>query len=403
MKPILSAFTIISFLTGFMPAAAQDTGSGVVRLHEWAPEYEHVETVPSDVLIDSLTLGYGYRQLDDRPYMAFALEWQPSAGYAPDSSIIVSMTVSADVHAEGRPVTRLFLPIDSLMLAAYPDLARLEYVDVQWEDLFEATDEETARQYFKQGFTLENLEILQIQFEPELEQPVLVADEPELRRGGSGRVIRTGGGIWIDIPIYREPPYRPRAGSTGAGRAEQPRGDNVGRGETRDRGEDRTNEGERRSDTKKKDSEDEEEDDDAELLPAALVGAAAIAAVAVAGGTVGYYGNMRHTPIGLMAGYVQDEGGVLLQAAINEAVINGGGPERGLARVISFYDLFNAPIQPALGLGLLVDEPTGAFEYEFSMSVGLVARAGPMLFLGGYDVMTGGGDFGVAYNFRYKR
>ena len=140
-------------------------------------------------------------------------------------------------------------------------------------------------------------------------------------------------------------------------------------------------------------------------MPAAVIGAAAVVAAAFIGGTIGYYGNTKNTPIGLMTGYVQKDGGILLQLAVNKAVVERSKVKTELftGRIAWFYDLFNSPIQPALGLGTMVSQRDNNVDYEWSISPGLAGNFGPLVLLGGYDVVSGGLDVGMAYNFRAKR
>ena len=132
---------------------------------------------------------------------------------------------------------------------------------------------------------------------------------------------------------------------------------------------------------------------------------AALALVGVAGGTVGYYGNTEYAPIGLMAGYVQPQGGVMLQVGINSAVVeqSESKTEHFLGKVMGFYDLFSSPIQPALGFGVLVSEDNGNFDYEGIATVGLAGNFGSAILIGGYEVITGSFELGLAMNFKAKK
>ena len=344
--------------------------------------------------------------------MAFAMEWQPAASFPVDSVWITAIALDADVVVGDSTVAGFTLDVDTLRLGPYPDLVTMEYADVDWGELFDGVDAGQVRALFDEGFVLGNLRITAIRFDPEIASPDIVGEDTVYRPRRTGRSVRVGGGIFVDIPIYREPRYYPPRRGPSGDRAREPRGEQVGRGDARrdddrqerdgDKGRRETSDNARK---KGKRSDDDDDEDDEELLPAALMGAAAVAVVAVAGGTIGYYGNMKHAPIGLTAGYVQPEGGVLLQVAINEAVIHDSGltPERGIARVVSFYDAFSSPVQPALGLGVMGTERGGDIEVDFSLSAGAVLRMGPVLLLGGVDLLSGGADLSLAYNFRYRR
>lgn len=466
MKPTLpyiySLFLLL--LSGLWPVAAlaQEAASseryGVVRLYGWPASTASTtstssaadgnigsDTVPKtepktepvevgevgevvDNRIDSLSLGYGYRIASDRPYMTFALEWA-----APDTSArIGAVTLAANIASRAVIAGKIIIPLTSLDLGTYPDLYRFELIDLPWTDVFEGASEEETRGLFTNGFELTDLSIEHIQFvgEPAVEEEVADrGSRTERRRTGHRSIYRPTVDVFIDIPLWRRP--LPRQMVNNRGRNEAPRSNGAGRGANerngdRNAGRDTDATDGSRSDARdkavtedadeaagatrsgkkrtKKDDDDEEEDDK-ELLPAALVGVAAVAAIAVAGGTVGYFGNTRHAPIGLSAGMVLEEGGVMLQIGVNQAVLekSSAEPERFLGRVISFYDFFDAPVKPALGLGAMVTEIGGDYKYELSVSPGLVGVLGPVILVGGYDVVSGGVDLGLAVNFKHRR
>lgn len=151
-----------------------------------------------------------------------------------------------------------------------------------------------------------------------------------------------------------------------------------------------------------KSSDDDDDDDDDLLVPYAIAAVAAAGVFAVVGGTVGYYGNARYAPFGLTSGMVRNEGGLLLQVAVNEALIAGeGGPKRLMGRALSFGNIFGSEwVQPALGAGILATSSGGSIEYEPSISVGGVVRHNMILFYGGYDVVQGGPEFSLAVDLR---
>jgi predicted ribosomally synthesized peptide with SipW-like signal peptide len=154
--------------------------------------------------------------------------------------------------------------------------------------------------------------------------------------------------------------------------------------------------------SKKKDDDDDDED---RLLPAAVAGALAVGGLAVLGGTFGYFSSVSKAPIGLMAGYVQPRSGILLQVAVNEQVFGKAeGPENLVASISSFYDLFHAPIQPAVGLGVrATEEGTETAVVKPSISFGFVGNFGKIVLLAGYDVTTPDFRFGIGVNFRARR
>jgi hypothetical protein len=150
------------------------------------------------------------------------------------------------------------------------------------------------------------------------------------------------------------------------------------------------------------DDEEDEEEDETSLAPAAIGAAVAVGALVFVGGTVGLYGNSGDLPIGLQAGYVRPNGGVVLQAAVNDEVLTDGDEERLVAKVTGFRNLFDAPVQPAVGLGVLATAQGDEYSVEPTFSLGLVANLGRVLLMTGYDVQARGVDFGLAFNLRYR-
>lgn len=383
-------------------------------------------------LIDTLTIEYHYEVQDQRPFFTYAIDWKPAGDIYLDGRktsfedlngdlYIESLVIEADVFVDGEQATTMTLRHDSLMSEAHPGLVTVSLNDLAWSDVFENTDANVARSYYLKGFELSNARIAAIAFVFFEEEPALSRNEPTYgkpRRPSRRTIYKPGISIWIDFPMFvRRPPPRV-AVVRDDDRTTEPRGDRVGRGSDID--EDRDNSDRRDSDrTADKDEEeggladilsgkkkkDDDDEDEGELLPAAIAGAAAVVAVAFIGGTVGYYGNTSQAPIGLMTGYVQPEGGVLLQVAVNEALIQRSKTreEHLIARIASFYNAFNAPIQPALGLGVHVTQADNEVAYAFSISPGLAGNFGRLVILTGYDVTSGGVDVGMAYNFRAKR
>lgn len=443
---------IICILSGLsllfhLPVAGQDLSPdkrGIVRLINWPMEAYDESKVDSlldaaEILpvIDTLTLGYSYDVVEQRPYFTYMFEWKPAGPVYIDGQrtpidgldgdvYIESIVMEADVLVDGVPATSIRLRHDSLMSESFPGLVTVEMQNLAWADVFEDTDANTAKSYFLKGFQLANLQIAAISFVFFEDEATIAESDPEFgrpRRPIRRTIYKPGVSIWIDFPVYvRRPPPRV-AVVRDDDRITQPRGDRVGRGSDID--EDRDNSDRRDADRRedrdadeedksggledlfsgKKKKDDDDEEDEGELLPAAVAGAAAVVAVAFIGGTVGYYGNTREAPIGLMTGYVQPEGGVMLQVAVNEALLQKSktSEEHLIARVVSFVNAFKAPIQPALGLGVHVSQANNEVEYTFSVSPGLAGNFGPLVLLGGYDITSGGVDIGMAYNFRARR
>ncbi|MEM8486664.1 MAG: hypothetical protein AAF564_14015 [Bacteroidota bacterium] len=385
-------------------------------------------------LIDELTIAYSYRVADSLPAFSYKLQWEPGDFVYLDGKktpfaelsgevLIESIVVQAEVVVEDTPVTLFTLAHDSLMAQAMTGYVTVEMGDLAWETVFADTDAATAQAYFQKGFNIRNPKIASISFVHFEDDPAVAENEPATRkprRPSRRTIFRPGISIWVDFPFYgRRPPPRIADVDT---RSTEPRGDRVGRGDQRTEGarssDDRRSRGEAEEETedestatgifsgnKKKKDDDDDEEDEGDLLPAALAGVAAVAAVAVIGGTVGYYGNAEHAPIGLMTGYVHPKGGLLLQVAVNEAVLQKSKTETEyfMGRIVGFYDFFRSPVQPALGMGVLVNQRDNEVEYVPSFSPGLAGNFGSFVLMGGYDVLNGGLDFGVAYNFRARR
>ncbi len=454
-RSLFLVFLLVPQLAVFGQQKNAPAVRGAVQITDW-PASAHTEATVDSLLkaseilplIDTLTLGYGYEVRDDQPYFMYMLDWKPAGDVYLDGKkttldklkgdlFIESIVIEADVLVEGMPVTKMTIRHDSLMIEAYPGLATVSVNDLSWTTVFEDADANAARSYFLSGFKLSNAQIAAISFLFFEDEPGIARNEPTygIPRPGRRTIYKPGVSVWIDFPVYvRRPP--PRVGVVrDDDRDTAPRGDRVGRGSdidedrdnsdrrdinpdadrTTDRTSDRTADDEKaRTDDdegglsdiltgkKKKDDDDE---DEGELMPAAIAGVAAVVAVAFIGGTVGYYGNTTEAPIGFMTGYVERDGGVLLQVAVNNALLERSKTqeEHLVARVASFVNAFHAPIQPALGIGVHVAQADNEVEYNFSLSPGLAGNFGRLVLITGYDVMQGGVDFGVAYNFRAKR
>ncbi len=444
---ILIAFACGYFLPQLLPPAyGQDwsLSNGVLHITDWPSSEDdivsldslkaHAEILPS---IDTLSVGYGYRSTRQQPFLTFAVEWKPGDAVYMDGNKLAfsdlqgevnieSLHLRVDVLVEEDVVSQVDFVVDSLMLPPYPGLFSMEVNTLGWDTVFPGVPDSTAQSYFASSFELGNPRIVNMTFVYFGEEPVLTrSSRPQAgsRRPRRQTVYGPSVDVIIDIPIYISRPPR-YVGD--ASRTREPRGERTGRGAAPDDEEPRSREDRRNrrpadeeqggdeaggaieditSGRSRKKDDDDDDDDDDELLPVALAGAAAVAIVAVAGGTVGYYGNTKFAPIGLSAGYVQPEGGFLLQVAVNEAVINRSTVENEhiIGRLVSFYDVFKSPVQPMVGLGAMMTELNGDRDFEFSASVGLVGNFGPLIVLGGYDVTAGGVDLGVAYNFKARR
>lgn len=433
-------------------ARQADSGFEFTYLLNWPPQDSAAATEDDarygyDLLgaVDTLALGVAYRVEDDRPVVQFSLDWTPGAyGVVDNEKVpydelpgelhIVAIDLSAAVYVEEAPVATMTLWLDSLTLAPLPEQYFFELDDPAWEAVFAGASAEDARTYFADGFTLRDLQIDRIAFatyEPDEAGPSY--DRPfdpsyPTRIG----VYPPHVGIFVDWVIWprertagkrAEPAARPertprtgigrtvpsdaRRPRTRAGRQADPAEGRTTRTATGDREEATAERDASRGKTRsassgKKGKDDDDEDDDEQLLPAALIGVAAVGVVAYLAGTVGYYGNTE-TPIGVTAGYVQPGGGMLLQVGINSAVLGAGDePERLLGKVMGFYDVVHAPVQPAIGLGVLAEEDGDDIDLTPALSLGAVGNFGPVLLFGGYDLVADGVDFGIAINFRSR-
>ena len=128
---------------------------------------------------------------------------------------------------------------------------------------------------------------------------------------------------------------------------------------------------------------------------------AVVGAAAIIGGTVGVHGTGR-TPLGLTAGFVRPSGGALVQASINTAVLDADGRQHLEAKLVGFYDVFGGPVQPALGLGAMATAQGDDTDVEPSVFVGLAGNLGRVVLMGGYDVVQGTPEFGLAINFKFR-
>lgn len=424
-------------------AFAQDGPSGTAVLHAWP---QAVQAAPPDTtfpfallpFIERLTLDYAYGEAGGQPTMEFTLAWTPgdfgvldgrrvSADDLPEDVRIERLTLRAGVIAAGRRQADVLIEADSLMLPPTPERLTLGAEALAWETLFTDLSADEARALFDQGFYLDNLEIEHIAFAvfeplPEVEVARVEHRRPPPRVHVYPVDIHVHVGWFGDFSRRHtsarskrdeERPVRARRPSTttpertitrGAGETGRTVTRNQGNGDEADGDGARTD---RRSGRErgrsKRDKDDDDDDDDASLLPVAIGAAAAIGGLVIVGGTVGFYGNTKHAPFGLTAGYVQPHAGFLVQASVNEAVLGQTDePEHFTAKVTSFYDFFGAPVQPALGLGVLATARDD-IEWEPTVSLGLVGNFGEFVLFGGYDVGQGGAEFSVAYNFRARR
>lgn len=438
------------------PLAAQNTPpqTGTLSVTDWPQsaieegllslqQVENAGLVPE---IESLRMGYELSVHRGRPRLDIQLLWDNGAhGWLdgervayevlPEDVRLESIEVHARVLDGDSAVTDFYVMLDGLDLAPAPAVLQASIDSLDWSDLFPHVTPDSARNVLAQGLVLDRPQILSASFTHDDGFYTQIEDDggdPRVRPRREPTVVTVDRDIWIDIWITTPPRRiyeRPRTV------APRPRGQRA-RGVDRDqRGHDRsatarrtTSGGSERNDeddgrtrrTTRSDTsssrggglaglldgrdDDEDDDDDESLLPAALVGVAAVGVVAYAAGTIGYYGNAAAAPIGLTAGYVRADGGGLLQVAVNDAVISQSGePEHLIAKLTGFFDAFNAPLRPAIGLGVHAEEYRGDYDISPTISLGGVWQQGAGVLYLGYDVMAGGVDVGIAFNFRHRR
>ncbi|MBT8401763.1 MAG: hypothetical protein KJO98_14890 [Rhodothermia bacterium] len=410
--------------------------------------------------VDTLAVHYDFSDSLGLPSMRFAIEWtaadvgilrgrKVSNSRMPERVVIESIDLLMPVVVRGGVVAELFLPLDTLGLGEVPSITFVDISNTRWDSVFVETGAEDARAIFRSGFRLGTPRILRVVFGVEQNDESMRASQRRYPPTAPPErtVCIPDIDIWISWRDGRRrwapPPgaiskatsdRRNEIGRTGlVDRTRVDRGydrparDAIAEG-TRGTDEDGESAGDSDSDSPDKASsgrdrrtgrsggdgigdlikpknDDDDDDDDDRLYPAALAGAAAVGGIAIFGGTVGYFGSGSKAPIGLMSGYVEPNGGFLLQVAINEQVFGRArGPENLIAGVTGFYDAFRSPLQPAIGIGArFTEEGTDEVRSEPSVSFGLVGNFGPWLVLAAYDVTTPDFRFGVAINFRQMR
>ena len=432
------------------PASAQEVRpSGTVTLTDWpdtlaaAPD-DAFETSDYQLLprLDALTMEYRYAGASDGVDLSFVLSWAPGAEGRYDGQVLpydqlppdirlVQVELIADVVVDGRDVADMMVAVDSMALPAHPSVYAFEVSDLAYDAVFLDTPADSARQYAAAGFTLRNLAVNRIAFssfgERSLQSTPDVArnEPPPAPRPRPPRSVyapRTT--IFVGWRIGPTPYYmgrdrtrrtvQPRDASVGRTTAETERGDaQSSRGErageeapsegeaTAGEGGERNAQGERSGNSRKQGRDRDDDDDEDSLLPASAAAVAVVGAAAIIGGTVGVHGTGR-TPLGLTAGWVRPSGGALVQASINTAVLGGDGRQHLEAKLVGFYDVWGGPVQPALGLGAMATAEGDNTDVEPSVLVGLAGNLGRVVLIGGYDVVQGTPEVGVAINFKFR-
>ncbi len=440
----LASVLISIFVITPVDAQAQDLGvaaAGSLTIRDWPivrppdaprPDVRKFRLLP---FVDSLTLGYRFAEVQGRPSMELGLEWtlgqegildgrRVDRAALPQRIIIESIELLAKVEVDGGVVADFFLPLDTVRLGPAPSVAIVDIQDVSWDNVFADAGEEETREIFEAGFTLHDLRIVRVVF----------ATEHARTRNEDWDDDRTT--VWVpDVDVWvgvsGRPRWRPPV--TIITKATRDRRDEIGREdlverERPDRGYDRA-EGDKdddassdgdRSDRRKarrkggKDADafiprkggkkNDDDDDEDRLLPAALAGLAVVGGLAVLGGTFGYYGSLETAPIGLMAGRVEQRGGVLFHVAINRQVFGKEpGPENLIFGITGFRGPARSPVQPAVGLGLrITEEGTESTRTLLNVSVGAVANLDYLVVHLAYDFEAQDLRFGVGINLRAR-
>ena len=426
------------------PVAAQ-SGAGAVTRAGWPEDLQRTRSdfaTDQQLLprLDTLSLQYRYASGQSGAQMSFVLAWRPGAQALyrgdvvpyerlPPDVRMVAVELQAEVLVDGQAVADILVAVDSMALRPHPSVYAFEVADIAYESVFLDTPADSARAYFERGFTLRNLTVQRIGFAP---MQAIAEAPPERQRPPTDERTerRPPPSHWsvyaprVNILVgWRLGPDRYYIGPRGDRRAVQPRTDAEGRSGTEDssRGDPsgRTNPTAGNDDsgdastgggrttgrgeqTPRGSDDDDDDDDDDTLVPASVVALGAVGLAAIVGGSVGYYGT-GHTPLGLMAGGVTPRGGGLLQAGINSAVLGqGNDPQQLTVKGLGFYDVFDAPVQPAVGLGAVATAIDDDTVVDPSLTLGFVGNLGRVVVMGGYDVIEQTPEFGLAINFKFS-
>ncbi len=408
-------------------------GQGEAVLRDWPGDLrqarQHIRTdlqlLPE---LDRIDLSYRYQARQQDAAFSFVLAWRPGdeALYQgrimryrslPDGIRMTAIEVEADVQVGGETVAQMLIGVDSMALAPHPAVYSFEVPEVSYDTVFLDTPPDKAQRYLQDGITLQNLRISRVAFGiPRSEREERKYRDERPRESASWSIYAPRVNVILGWRIGPRPYYldrspdprswRPRGDDVGRTASDSGRtGSDTGRGSGDRSGDDSGERGEAtsgRGDKPSRDKDDDDEDKDS-LLPASAVALAGVGLAAIIGGTVGYAGTGK-TPIGLMAGWVRPEGGTLLHASINRAVLDDdGGREHLTVKGIGFYDVFDAPVQPALGLGALARAEGNETTWEASVSVGAALNLGRVVLTGGYDVVQSTPEVGIAINIRYRK
>lgn len=380
-----------------------------------AEQYGDLALLPA---VDSLVLDYAWDGSGELPVIRFELSWyQGPWGVLdgrpvdrerlPDGVLLETIDLQAAVVSGGGAIGYLQLRLDAMALP--PDSAgyAFETASVPWGELFADVDSAAARRAFTDGFTLERLDVLRGTFVAGDSTDAAARDIPAVVVVPRRRTVFVPDpGIYVDWVImtegHRPPvrtvrvPSRPRGGDSGR----NPVTREVTRGGREKKPSTTTNRGGPLDGLFGDRNKDKDDDDDTkDLLVPAIAGAAAVVAMVFIGGSVGPAG-WGDAPYGLAAGRITWRGGYLLHAAVDADVLSGGVDERlrfgisGIGRPIA------GPVMPMAGLGVRVEDHSGATTSAMSVEAGLAAGFGRAFFLAGVDMVTGTPRAGLVFALR---
>ncbi len=411
-------------------ASAQGTlgeGQGTATLEDWP---RSLPTLLEDMgerapyllpKIDSLALDYRYEATDTTSRWTFALSWRPGRHVlhrgdivpwkeGPSDIRMANVELRADVWLDGESVAEMIVAVDSMSLGPLPGRFRFT-VRVDHDRVFLDTSPEEARRLLSQGVALESIVVERMGFtSAESRRTSDRGDEVRRERSASSsfpRVYESQTRLAFGWHLNPRPAY---VSNRRADKDARPRRETVGQSSGSDdsqrRGGGRN--GDENSDTDdaederstSKESDDEEEEETSLRMPA-LGAVAAVALIGYAAGSVGLYGR-GDTPIGMGAGWTDSSGGIQFHAAVNRAVLEGRPGQKLTTKALGFYDVFEARVQPAVGLGLQID-PQRTASLRPSVSFGLVGNFNPVVLYGGVDVIQQTPELGIMYNFRFGR
>ncbi len=398
--------------------AQMQVQQGMLRIVHWpASEAELAQVVGDEVgpwsrievlpFLDSLRLSYYYEVTADTVYASFTLAWHPAIwglyrgrrvlwNQMPEDVRLQAMRVRIRFAVAGRSVTEWSLRFDSLALGPWPEVFESATYAFPIEEVFGLIPFDSLQAWVNAGLAPDSLALDWIAFGVEEDGQLTAWSMVRTRTAPplidvivDAEVVVVRGAGKRSSPIVGRKPRRTGRSVERARTVEGRRG-----GRSSGRGWFRGSE---------KDDDDKADKEHETLLPAALAGVAVVAMVAVAGGGLGYTGNLRRTPIGLTGGVLRPDWGLLLQVSMNEAVLERSrtAPEELSVRLLGFSGWLTSRLQPALAIGVRWWEHRGDRATSPVVVPALVFRADPMVLVGGVDLVGGGPELGVVLNLRH--